>query len=430
VTAELPYVRVYIGFANQSVGAVFTVGHPTLGRVGVTPVGADDAWVEVTQWVRSWSFRRGAGKGDDPTLRYDAGTASIVLNDGDRRFDPDNLVGPYAVAGRSQVEPMRRVKIVATWAGVDYPLFYGYADDFKPDYDGNFWTTTTLTVTDASKVFANVDRNAIAPVGAGEDSGARIARLLDSVGWPAGDRLIATGNTTLQATDLSGNLLGELQLVQDSEGGEFYLNAQGWAVFRNRKAMITAARSTTSQALFGDDPAGYAVSGELPYADVKPSTGDDTMVNRVSVSCVGGTEQIVEDTLSESRYLTKSHTRNDLLMQTDAEALAWGKSILYQYAQPPRRHARVEFNRPRPDVEAVLWPVLLGREFGDRITIRTRPAGGGAVIQKDSFIRGVEMSGDSVMHSTAFVLQGADRYSFFVVGDPILGRVGLNAISY
>lgn len=430
MTAELPYVRVYIGFSSPTVGSVFTVGHPTLGRVGMNPVGADGTWVEVTQWVRAWSLRRGSGKGDDPTLRYDAGTATIVLNDGDRRFDPENLAGPYVSAGRTQVEPMRRVKIVATWAGIDYPLFYGLADDFKPDYDGSFWTTTTLTATDASKVFADEDRTATTPVGAGEDAGARVTRLLDYYGWPATDRLISTGDTLLQATDLGGNLLGELQLVQDSEGGELYLDASGRVVFRNRRAMVTSSRSTTSQALFGDDPAGYAVSGELPYADVEPSTSDETMVNRVSVARAGGVEQVLEDAVAVGRYLNKTHTRNDLLMTTDDAALQWGESVLYQYAQPPRRHARITFNRPRPDVEAVMWPVLLGREFGDRITIRTRPAGGGAVIEKDSFIRGIEMSGDAATHQTAFVLQGADRYSFFVVGDPILGRVGLNAVAY
>lgn len=431
MAADLPELRVYIGFTSPSVGAVFTVGHPTLGQVGVVQIGAEDTWVDVTQWVRSWSFRRGAGKGDDPTLRYDAGTCTVVFNDGDRRFDPENLAGPYVSAGRSQVEPMRRVKIVAVWAGVTYPLFYGLTDDFKPDYDGSFWTTCTMTATDATKVFAAQNRLAVTPVGASQDSGARIDEILDGIAWPAADRVIATGDTTLQATDLAGNTLAEMQLVQDTELGELYLDALGRVVFRNRKAILEATRSTTSQALFGDDPDGYAVSGELPYADAKLITSDEAMVNSVDVSRAGGTEQHVEDAVSTGRYLAKSHTRNDLLMETDADALNWGQSIIYQYGQPPRRFSRIEFHRPRPDVEDVLWPVLLGREFGDRVTVRTRPAGGGAVIEKDCFVRGIEMSSsDTENWETAFVLQGADRYSFFVVGDPILGRVGMNAIAF
>lgn len=427
---ELPEIRWYIGFSSPTTGGVFTVGDPVLGQVGVVPLGADDTWVDVTQWVRSWSIKRGAGNGDSPTLRYDASTAVVVLNDGDRRFDPENLAGPYISAGHSQVEPMRRVKCVAVWAGITYPLFYGFSDNFAPDYNGNFWTTTTLTATDPSKVLADVPRDAVAPVGAGEDSGARVTRILNSAAWPATARAIATGDTTLQATDLSGNPLAEIQLVQDTEQGEFYFDARGRAVWRNRKAILTQARSTTPQATFGDDPAGYAVSGELPYADVKPSSPDDALVNSVTVARVGGAEQLVEDAVSIARYLRKAHARSDLLMQLDADALGWGQAILYQYKDPARRFARLEFNRPRPDVESVLWPALLGREFGDRITVRSRPAGGGSAIQKDCFVRGLEYSSDGAVFSTAFILQSADRYSFFVVGDPILGRVGLNAVAY
>lgn len=431
--SDLPLVRLYVGFTSPTAGSVFTVGHPVLGRVGLNQIGAEDTWTEIPQSsIRSWSVRLGSTKGDDPTLRYQDSTATIVLNDGDRRFDPDNLAGPYVSAGRSQVEPMRRVRLVATWAGIDYPLFYGHADDWKPDYDesGN-WTTCTLPATDAFKIFAAENRTAVAPVGAGEDSGARASRILDAYGWSADDRIISTGDTVLQSTTMAGNMQAELLLVQDTEGGEWYMDRQGQAVFRNRRAMLTSARSTTSQALFGDDPAGYAISGELPYSDVKPTTPDEVIVNSVDVSRVGGTEQHVEDAVSTGRYLTKSHSRDDLLMTTDAEALNWGQSILYQYAQPPRRFARIEFNRPAPAVEAVLWPVLLGAQFADRITVRARPAGGGSVIEKDCFIRGIEMSSpDTANWSSAFVLQGADRYSFFTVGHPTNGRVGLNAVAY
>lgn len=442
---SLPEVRWYIGFTSPTVSDVFTVGHPTLGRVGMVPIGADDVWTDVTAYVRSWSIKRGAGRGDDPTLRYDPATATIELNDGDRRFDPENLDGPYVSAGRSQIEPMRRVKGVITWNGVTYPLFYGLADDFEPQYQGNSWTYTVLTATDPSKVFAALNRLALgSPVGAGEDSGARVNRILDAAGWPSSARVISTGDTTLQSTDLAGNALGELQLVQDSEGGEFYFDAQGRAVFRNRKAILTATRSTTVQAVFGDG--GYTPTagayldvysdtylsggGEIPYADAKPSTGDDALANSVTAAIAGGTEQHAEDLVSVNRYLEKTHTRDDLLMQTDAEALNWAEAIVYQYSEPARRFARLEFSRPRPDVQDAAWPAILGREFGDRVKVVRRPAGGGVAIVRDCFVRGLEYSSDGATFDTAFILQGADRFSFFVVGDPIYGRVGYNAVAY
>lgn len=427
----LPTIRVYVGFSTPTSGTWFTVGHPTLGQVGtVNPVGPDTVWTEITPYLRSWSFRIGATNGDDPTLRYDAGTCSIVLNDGDRRFDPDNLAGPYVVAGATLLTPMVRVRIVATWNGQDYPLYYGLADDWKTDYDGPFWSTCTLTATDAFKVFQSENRTAVAAVGAGEDSGARISRILDAYGWPAADRVISVGDTHLQATTLDGNMLSEMQVAQDSELGSLYMDRQGRVVFRNRRIMFTDTRVTTSQATYGDDPAGYFSSGELPYADLETTTPDETLVNNVDATCVGGTLQHAEDTTSDSRYLSKTHTRDDLLVQTDAIALQWAQWILYQFSQPRRRFSKIMFKRPEPPLESVVWPILLGARFSDRITIRRRPKGGGAAIEKSCFIRGIEMSSEGTAWDSAFVLQDADRYSFFTVGDPILGRVGYNAIAY
>jgi hypothetical protein len=427
----LPTIRVYVGFSTPTSGAYFTVGHPTLGQVGTTnQIGPDAVWTEITPYLKSWSFRIGATNGDDPTLRYDAGTCTIVLNDGDRRFDPDNLAGPYVVAGATLLTPMVRVRIVGTYAGIDYPLYYGLADNWRTDYDGPFWSTCTLTATDAFKVFTSENRIAVAPVGAGEDSGARVNRILDAYGWPAADRVISTGDTHLQATALDGNMLAEMQVAQDSEQGSVYMDRQGRVVFRNRNIMFTDSRITTSQATFGDNPAGYLISGELPYADVETSTPDETMVNSIDATRVGGTLQHAEDATSAARYLTKSYSRDDLMVQTDAIALQWAQALLYQYANPRRRFSKLIFRRPDPAVESVMWPLLLGARFVDRITVRRRPKGGGSAIEKQCFIRGIEMSSDGAMWDSDFVLQDADRYSFFTVGDPILGRVGFNAIAY
>lgn len=427
----LPTIRVYVGFSTPTSGAYFTVGHPVLGQVGTTnQIGPDTVWTEITQYLRSWSFRVGATQGDQPTLRHDAGTCSIVLNDGDRRFDPDNLSGPYVVSGQTLLMPMVRVRIVATWAGQDYPLYYGLADDWVTDYQGPFWSTCTLTATDAFKVFAAAERTAVAAVGAGDNTGARIGRILDAYGWPSTDRSIATGDATLQATTLDGNMLAEMLLAQDSEQGSLYMDQQGWVTFKNRRAVLTASRSTTSQATFGDSPAGYLASGEIPYADLQTTTPDQTLVNSVDATRVGGTLQHVEDSASVNRYLRKTHQREDLILQTDADALQWGQSVLYQFDQPRRRFSKIMFKRPDPSLESVIWPLLLGARFTDRITVKRRPKGGGSPIQKDVFIRGIEMSSDGMVWDSAFVLQDADRYSFFVVGDAILGRVGYNAVAW
>ena len=66
----LPTIRVYVGFSTPTSGSYFTVGHPTLGQVGtVNQIGPDTVWTEITDYLRSWSFRIGATNGDQPTLR-------------------------------------------------------------------------------------------------------------------------------------------------------------------------------------------------------------------------------------------------------------------------------------------------------------------------------------------------------------------------
>lgn len=428
---SLPYVVVDVGFASPTVDDdVFVLGDPVRGVLDTGELGddADAVWTDISEYVRSWQVRRGATRGDDPTLRYEPGTCTIVLNDGDRRFDPENLGGPYVLGGETQVEPMRRVRIRAVWDGVTYPIFYGFADDWQPDYQGNAWTYTTLTATDAEKVFAANDRSGGGAVGAGEDSGARTGRILDGIGWPAGDRLISVGDTDLQSTTLSGNVLTELLLVQDTELGEVYINASGAVVFRNRRAMLTEARSNTSQGEFGDG--GFVATGEIPYANARPSTGDEGMANTITAARAGGTEQVAQDSASVTRYLVKTHGRNDLLMQTDAEALDWANTLKYQYAYPARRFAALEFNTPAPHVEAAYWPQALGREFGDRITVTRRPAGGGSPIVRDCFIRGVSHESDGAFWRMSWVLQSAERYSFFVLDDAILGVLDSNALAF
>jgi hypothetical protein len=436
----LPQVILDIGFNGPTVGNVFTIGDPTRGVVGSVPIGDGQTWTQIDPvFIRSWSVRRGANTADDPTLRYEAGTATVILHDPDRRFDPENLAGPYVAAGRSQVEAMVRVRLRAVWNDVSYPLFFGYADDFQPDYQGDFWTYVTLTATDAQKIWAANDRGVSVAAGAGEMSGARITRILNNSGWPTADRVIATGDSALQATTLEGNELAELQLVQDSEMGEFYVDSQGRAVFRNRHAMITDVRSATSRVTFGDGgPSGDYVdvysdvytTGELPYADATLSTADDALANVVSITRAGGTEQVAEDTESKARYLTHAYSLSEVLLQTDAEALEYAQTIRSLYSTPTRRFARLQFNVPQPQLEGVLWPQMLGREFGDRITVKRRPKGGGDPIVRDVIIRGVEHESDGADWKTGFVLQSAARNAFFVIGDPVYGVVGSNAIAY
>jgi hypothetical protein len=423
----VPRVRVEVGFAGPDVGNVFVVGDASRGRVGTDPVGGD-VWTAITDYVRNWTTSFGASQGNQPIRRYEPGTMTAMLNDPDRRFDRDNLSGPYVAGGVSLVDSMVRVRVIAEWAGVAYPLWTGFSDDWVPDYQGNDWTYVNLTATDGMKLWTNEKRDAAAGGFGGELSGARVSRNLNSISWPVSDRLIDAGVTTLQATTLSGQAKAELELTQDTELGDLFLDQFGRAVFQDRQSPLTRPASVTSQVTFGDG--GYALTGEIPYSDVQRTSVDDTVLNRVTIAREGGTQQLAENLTSRARYLTKSFDRSDLIMQTDSEAMNYAKAILYRFQTPTRHFSQITFINPAPEVEDVFWPSVLSRQIGDRITIIRRPSGGGSPITGDCLIRGIRHSSDGDSWSTTWVLQPADRFTYFTVGDSSRGRVGYNPVAF
>ncbi len=55
-------------------------------------------WTDISAYVRSAKVVRGSTRVDSPTVRYEAGTAELRLDNRDRRFDPTNLAGPYTAS--------------------------------------------------------------------------------------------------------------------------------------------------------------------------------------------------------------------------------------------------------------------------------------------------------------------------------------------
>jgi len=271
-------------FPAIMVEAAFAGGAPTAdylhlddiarGIIGTATLGPDDVWENISEWVHRVATNRGVDRITSPVIKYEAGTAGVDLNNSDRRFDPTNLSGPYVSAGVTQITPMRAIRIRAVWKGVTYDLMRPFADEWKIDYEGADYSLCRLLATDAMKVLKGNDRIAVSAVGAGENAGARVTRILNSASWSASDRVIAVGDTTLQATTLEGPAWTELQLVAETEIGEVYVDGAGRVVFRNRQSALESMRSLYANALFG----GNAVTGVTTTINLvtNPSIETDT----------------------------------------------------------------------------------------------------------------------------------------------------------
>src|SRR5262245_50455716 len=153
--ALLPIVTVEVAFsAGASTSTWLHLDDTNRGKLDTGTLAPDQTWTDISEFVLAVSTTRGARRIESPIIRYEPGTATIVLDNSDRRFDPANLAGPYVVAGKTQVTPMRAVRITGTFppgSGLaqTYPLFRGFADEWRISYADPSWSQVILTGTDA-----------------------------------------------------------------------------------------------------------------------------------------------------------------------------------------------------------------------------------------------------------------------------------------
>lgn len=408
-----PQLIIEVAFAvGASTGQYLTIGDTTRGLIGtglIAPNGIGalgGVWTDVTAYMRSWSVSRTSTRTGSALVTYEPGTATIVLDNTDRRFDPTNLDGPYADGNQTQVTPMRAVRIRAIWDDVEYPIFHGFADRWDVAWFDPGYAEATLTATDAMKVLRRIQRTAAAVAGAGELTGPRMTRILDSAEWGDADRDLDTGTVTLIDSSGEGDPWTEMQLVADTEIGDLFVDPAGRVVFKDRAARTGDSASALSQATFGDE------DDDLPYKALTISYDDSAFFNQVKATRAPASEvdtpveQVANDATSQALYLISTYDRTDLVMQTDAQAATWASYVLSRSSQPELRFDEVTIE---PLVQpADLLPQVLGRQFRDRITIRRSPPGGGARIERMSWIRGVEHQGKQGEWSTTWELQQAD----------------------
>lgn len=435
-----PQLIIEGGFATVSPvqpSGTFLLGDAVFGVLGTDILGGDVTWSDLTAWARSGSVSRPAARTQGPLWSYQPGTASIVLSNRDGRFDPDNLGGPYVAAGQTELTAMVPVRVRATWNGITYPLFSGFADSWGDDgrnYAGRY-AQSTLSATDGQKVLGKVTLPAAVPVGAGELSGARVNRVLTTAGWytGTGQRNVAAGNSSVQAYAGGDTAWNLMQAAADSEIGELYVDGAGRLTFRNRHAILEDARSAVPQAVFGDAAGTAETAGtEQAYYSVTRARDDATLANDVQATRAGGTTQEVKDAASIARYLfPRTYANSSLILQDDVTTLNWAQWVLYVAGGDEDRFDAITLFPLRDP--ASLWPQALGREVGDRIQVWRRPPGVASPVTRDCFIRGIAHAWDwsAGTWATTWTLQDASKYgSFLTLGNAATGQLGFNALTF
>ena len=421
------------------VGAAGLNGQVGTFVLGDGAVGTDlDAWSEVTCDLEEWELSQRALKSLD---QFDAASLTFRLDNLHRYYDPRNADSPYNVlladgSIDAGLRPGTPVTITATWDGVAYPLFTGEVDsvDDRMSYAGA--RQVEVRATDGFAVFGAYDAEAQAVQGSGELADARIARILDMVGWPATmRRLSGTCTVPLQETTLAGNALSMCKQAAASEGGRVWIDGAGNVVLESHADVYSLPVSQFVQFEVGDD---------MPAApDFGLLNDREQVVNRVSYARVGGTAVTVANTESSNRYRVRSAQRSDLICSYDVDVESLARRDLAVQAFNAERLSKLTPAlsdtrwwrhvlgwRPRYRADVSYSPGTGGGGWGSGVWGDGTWGEDGDPVVHRCYVDGRTITASPARWDVEFQLVDASGWSVWTVGDPVSGRVGMYPIAW
>lgn len=330
-------------------------------------------WTSVTRTdIRSIDIRRGRTREDQ---RFDAGTCYVTLDNLSGIYDPDITSGTWTVSGVSILKAGLQARIVATYGGTSYILFAGFLE--TPEVNQGFDATVTFSLVDGLAYIAK----AIAPTlsatstlkNDGETTATRVGRMLDVVGWPAGDRSIS-GSVQLLATAQGRNVIDIINECVNAEAGKFYVARDGKAVFEP----LSAKFSKPTQLEFSD--ARPQPSNTIEYDEITTQSGALQVVNQAVVRRQEKTQVIATYTSSASTYGTSTVELNAPIYDTSS-ALTHTTNLAYYLARanatPETRVDTIGFSAL---ALGVLYPDFLATDIGDQIIVNRTTMDGRSLV--------------------------------------------------
>lgn len=383
----LPVLKVEIDFASgPSFSYPLLLDDPAYGILDTNTLGDVPAdVVDISSQVLRCSTRRGRNR---ILSNFEAGSATVTLNDPDSDFNPQNTAGPYY----GKLIPLRKIRIYAETEvlgdTVSVNIFSGYITSYDTGfYEGtNATSTVVLQCVDGFRLLNNVATGLTSVPGcpAGQLSGARVEALLDFAGFPTSMRSITVGNSTMQADPAGTNrsILAAIQTVEQSEFGAFFMTRSGRALFLDRDEV--AKRADVFPRTYTD----LGIPGTFPYESIDFAFDDQLILNDVTVTALGGIPQEVISQESIDKFFTKSGQRTGILVQTDAEALDQAQTLLVARKNADLRIDSITLNL-NADISEANTLVNLSSDIYNLIVAEKQMPGGSSII-KELFIQGVQ----------------------------------------
>ena len=329
--------------------------------------------VDVSSSTTNISTRRGRNLLQD---NYEAGQATIRVVDPNGYFNPQNTSSPYY----GLLQPLRKIQASAVYGATTYGLFGGYITEYRYTYPtGQETGYVTFICYDAFRLMYNSGITTVTGGTAGQTTAQRVQSILTMIAWPAAFTSIGTGATTCVVDPgTTRTVLAAIQTAEFTEQGAFYIDENGVATFKGRQFVYDAQAAS---------PTVFNQTGGISYAGITFALDDKTIVNKASVTRIGGTAQTYSDATSIAAYFTRSITATDMLMQTDPVALSLATAYVDSRKETSIRIETITLDLMTPSYSAGITAAL-SLDFFNTVDI-TNEQPGGSTIQKKLQVQGI-----------------------------------------
>jgi len=400
--------------SGATFGYPFTIGSAAYGVLGTGTLGSDTVplpIIDLTPQVRNITIDHGRNVQSDT---YEAGTAVIRIIDPTSQWNPQNTSSefyPYLV-------PLRKIRVSATTATAQEVLFSGYTTEYRYFYDqAEQMAYVDIYAADAFRLLNLAQVSTVADSGAGQSTGTRIGKILDEVDFPNSMRTISTGQSLCQADPATlRTSLAAIKNVEFSEQGAFYIDGSGTAIFKSRNEVASSISGT---------PIEFNQTGGIPYRNVVFAFDDKLIINTASIQRIGGTAQVYQNADSVTRYFPHQYSAQDLVIDTDTNAL----NIAATYVST-RAETVIRIDAMTVDLldTAVPTDTMIGLDYFSNVRISNIQPDGSTIV-KTLQVQGLRWEiSPNAMQVTVTTLEPI--VDGFIIGSAERGIIGVSAMTY
>lgn len=362
-----PTVRIFFDGALAGDIDALTLGDPVKGQLDNASYPLADDFADVSDDVRSVSLRRGRS---NETNAVDAGTATVVLDNRARLYDPTAAasISPYAAA----IVPRKEITVSIN----DAAVFTGQVEDWDLQYSTS---GDSVTLAKASDGFTLLTQQTLASgAGATGLSSSVIYDTASAANWPMGRIDFDEGTAFVGAhtIDQGTKVLPYLQKITDTEQALFFIGKDGTLTFRDR---ISPRRTFGPR--FADDGSG------IPFKNIEIQYGTEFLYTQIEVEYPGGSASAQSASAAVAAYgLTEYNLDTFLPDLSSASVIA--EFLAERYGEPTFRitGVEVEIDSISPSQKAD----MLALELGDGVEVVFTPNSVGDPIFRELAVDSIE----------------------------------------